>query len=622
MSAMRSAALREAGHPRRCASAIRPGWSRSRPTGRLAVWLLAVAGAAGQPLPDDSFLLRRSGGPDPAGELAGKVDPANDRFETEVYAEEIAERLHTLADRLQHGTAGAAAVGEVLAPEFRGAPLEGPAEATVHGPLELFESSPSQELELDRGRFVTAFQAFAGRYREMLAAEFHVTAVLPRESNGALVVDTEIRYALNGQAEGGRRVQQTGQWHLAWARSAGEWRVLAWRSGRQKRAEAARPLFRDVTERALGANESYWRQLRPGIDHWRATLDAALGIDVYGHHGVSLGDIDGDGDDDLYVSQPSGLPNRLYRNEGGLAFADITAESGTGALDSTSMALFADLDGDDDQDLLLVAAQGPILLLNDGSGSFRRKPDAFRFALDPQGQLTSAALADYDRDGDLDLYVCSYRYHAGTGSHRPPTPYHDANNGPPNYLLRNRGDGSYEDVTAASGLDRNNARFSFGASWGDYDGDGWPDLYVANDFGRNNLYRNLGDGTFSDTASLAGVEDVGAGMSAAWFDYDLDGRLDLYVGNMWSSAGLRIAGQPAFRAGSAPESLRLYRRHAKGNSLFRGLGGGRFEEVSGEAGVARGRWAWSSDAVDLDNDGFEELYIANGYVTNAGARDL
>ncbi len=114
-------------------------------------------------------------------------------------------------------------------------------------------------------------------------------------------------------------------------------------------------------------------------------------------------------------------------------------------------------------------------------------------------------------------------------------------------MLRNRGDGTFEDVTQASGLNRNNTRFSFAASWADSDADGRPDLYVANDFGRNNLYRKNADGTFIDVAARLGVEDVGAGMSASWFDYDRDGRLDLYVGNMWSVAGLRVSSQTAFQ---------------------------------------------------------------------------
>ena len=578
---------------------------------------------AAEESPDPSFRLPGDWGGPAGGDLARMVDPSNDSYATEVYAEEIAAELHALADRLLVDPPDSEAVDSLLAPSFRGAPLEGSDESKRQGQLAVFASSPSQEATLDADGFSAAFLRLVGRHSRLESAEFHVTGLSVRTGRGETEVESVVHYALFGPAgDGNGSVQQTGEWILNWTRSASDWSVRTWQTLKHSRVEAVRPLFTDVTAQSLGANDSYRRQLNLGVDHWRAALDGAIGIDVYGHHGVSLGDIDGDGDDDLYVSQPSGLPNRLYRNDGGLVFTDTTEVSGAGALDSTSMALFADLDNDGDQDLTLITARAPILLRNDGTGSLQRDPEAFSFSAAPRGQLTSAAMADYDRDGDLDLYVCSYRFHAGSGDHRPPQPYHDANNGPPNFFLRNRGDGTFEEVTAASGLDANNTRFSFAAAWADYDLDGWPDLYVANDFGRNNLYRNRGDGTFSDIAELAGVEDVAAGMSVAWLDHDADGNQDLYVGNMWSSAGLRISDKAEFRAGAAAEALALYRRHAKGNSLFRGLGEGRFEEVSSTAGVERGRWAWSSDAVDLDNDGYEELYVANGYVTSAGDRDL
>lgn len=603
-----------------------PRWLDGRVTCRaaiLSVCSLLGSGADAQDSPDPSFHLPGEWGGPAGGDLARMVDPSNDSYATEVYAEEIAAELHALADRLLVDPPAGEAVRSLLAPGFRGAPLEGSDESKRQGALAVFESSPSKATILDEDQFVAAFSSLVDRHGRLESAEFHVTGLSANTARGETEVESAVHYALFGPAsDGNGSVQQTGEWILNWTRSASGWIVRRWQTSKHSRAEAVPPLFIDVTEQSLGANESYRRQLILGVDHWRAALDGAIGIDVYGHHGVSLGDIDGDGDDDLYVSQPSGLPNRLYRNDGGLVFTDISQASGAGVLDSTSMALFADLDNDGDQDLTLITARAPILLRNDGTGSLQHDADAFRFSVSPRGQLTSAAMADYDRDGDLDLYVCSYRFHAGVGDHRPPQPYHDANNGPANFFLRNRGDGTFEEITAASGLDANNARFSFAAAWADYDADGWPDLYVANDFGRNNLYRNRGDGTFSDVAKLAGVEDVAAGMSVAWLDHDADGNQDIYVGNMWSSAGLRISDKAEFRAGSATEALALYRRHAKGNSLFRGLGEGRFQEVSSSAGVDRGRWAWSSDAVDLDNDGYEELYVVNGYVTNAGDRDL
>jgi Tfp pilus assembly protein PilF/peroxiredoxin len=171
-------------------------------------------------------------------------------------------------------------------------------------------------------------------------------------------------------------------------------------------------------------------------------------------------------------------------------------------------------------------------------------------------------------------------------------------------------------------LNVDNDRYSFACAWGDYNGNGWPDLYVANDFGRSNLYRNNGDGTFTSVATEAGVEDVGAGMSACWLDFKGDGKQDIYVANMWSAAGLRVSTQENFHTGDPENFKTLYRRHARGNSLYENLGGGKFKNVAAESNTEFGRWAWSSDAFDFDHDGFADLHIANGYVSGTVDPDV
>ena len=197
----------------------------------------------------------------------------------------------------------------------------------------------------------------------------------------------------------------------------------------------------------------------------------------------------------------------------------------------------------------MVTTHAPLLFLNQGDGTFRHKADAFRFQSQAQGTFTGIAAADYDLDGRVDLYLCTYIYYQSEDQYRYPVPYYDSENGPPNFLFHNEltseGGGRFEDVTGRTGMSENNNRYSFAPAWCDYDGDGWPDLYVANDFGRNNLYRNT-NGRFRDVAAAAGVADVGPGMSAAWFDYDGDGRPDLYVSNMWTACGQRIVEDEAF----------------------------------------------------------------------------
>jgi hypothetical protein len=390
---------------------------------------------------------------------------------------------------------------------------------------------------------------------------------------------------------------------------------------------AARP-FADVTRAALGANPSYESLLVPGIDDFRDRIDAAAGIDVYGHHGAAAGDADGDGIDDIYIAMPSGLPNLLFLGRADGTFRDASAASGADVLDGTSQPLFIDVENDGDEDLFLVTDTGVLLLENDGKGRFRKAESGVPSLAAARATPIAAAAADYDLDGYVDVYLCSYVFWRGSvgevGS-RLPFPYHEAQNGAPNFLLRNRGaaaaGGRFEDATGKAGLAPGNSRFSFAAAWGDYDSDGDPDLCVANDFGSKNLFRNEGDGTFTDVAREAGVEDIGAGMSVAWEDYDGDGDLDLYTGNMFSSAGRRVTGTDDYKA-ERPDLQGLYRRHARGNSLFRNRGDGTFEEVSEETRAFYGRWAWASGFIDFNLDGREDIFVQNGFITNARKHDL
>ncbi len=389
-------------------------------------------------------------------------------------------------------------------------------------------------------------------------------------------------------------------------------------------ASAPAHLFRDVTGSVFEGVPSFRDQLSRGVPYWVARIDPAAGIGIYGSNGVAVGDIDNDGIDELYVCQPGGLPNRLYKNVNG-RFVDITARAGVDVLDETSCALFLDLRNTGRQDLVLLRSGGPTLFLNNGDGTFRLRNDAFKFATIPQGSFTGMAAADYDRDGRLDLYLCCYLFFQTEAQYRYPVPYHDAQNGPPNFLFHNQldeeGNGRFEDVTAETGLNQNNNRFSFAPAWCDYDGDGWPDLYVANDFGRKNLYKN-DRGLFRDVAAEVGVEDIGPGMSAAWFDYDHDGRPDLYVSNMWSDAGQRVTRSREFQPAKRPGVAESYRRHTKGNSLYRNATTGSFEDTGPQLGVEMGRWAWSADAHDFDCDGAPEIFITCGMLTGTEQPDL
>src|SRR6202008_4643536 len=141
-----------------------------------------------------------------------------------------------------------------------------------------------------------------------------------------------------------------------------------WTAASHLVSRARHPIFTEVTEAALGGNDSFRRQLSIDLDSWMATFDSVLTRDSNGHQGGSVGDVDGDGLDDLYVAQPAGLPNRLFRNRGDSTFEDVTDASGLGVLDDTAQSLFADVDNDGDQDLVLSTGTQMLLFTNDGKG--------------------------------------------------------------------------------------------------------------------------------------------------------------------------------------------------------------------------------------------------------------
>ncbi len=310
--------------------------------------------------------------------------------------------------------------------------------------------------------------------------------------------------------------------------------------------------------------------------------------------GVAADDFDNDGWLDIVVSDWS--PNgqlRYFRNAGDGTFAERTRQAGlTGLLGGLNL-LHADFDNDGDADLLVLRgawlegagrAYPNSLLRNDGSGRFRDVTWEAGLA-NEHFPTQAAAWADYDSDGDLDLFIGNEHF--------------------PSQLFRNNGDGTFADVAREAGV--TNDDFAKAAVWGDYDRDSDPDLYVSNFGGPNRLYRNNGDGTFTDAAAELGVEFPLRSFPAWFWDYNNDGALDIFVsGYEWNVRDIAAAylGLPAL----ATESDRLYR----------GDGRGRFLEVGAEVGAARISQPMGSNFGDLDNDGFPDYYLGTGYPAYEG----
>jgi len=560
----------------------------------------------------------------PLTDIFRLVQPGLDDYPLEKHASEIESILSQWGAALRESPRNVTALAAFLEPEIEASEIETVRQNPVrkgYG-IDTFKRTFLSTSKRTRERFVESMAEWLKPASSVETAEFEIYGI-EQSPLSPSILRVEIRYDVVSACPGNKREERVGSWQLEWSRDESQqWRARLWRFGEEKSSVSQSHAFVDITADAFAGVDSYGAQLMRGADYWRTVTDGAVGIDVYGNNGVAAGDFDGDGFDDLYVCQPAGLPNRLYRNRGDGTFEDVTEKAGVGVLDRTSCALFADFQNRGHQDLLVVCGTGPILFLNNGNGTFTLKRDAFKFARSPQGTFTHAAIADYDNDGRLDIYFCLYMYYLGLEQYNYPVPYYDARNGPPNYLFHNQGDGTFVETTEASGLNINNDRYSFSCAWGDSNGNGLPDLVVANDFGSSQLYRNHGDGTFQDVSKESHVESVGAGMGCCWADFDNDGRQDIYVPSMWEAAGQRVSRQPQFHR-NAPDSIRqLYQRHARGNALYRNRGDGTFLNVGQSAAAEMGRWSWSSDFWDWDHDGYSDLYVSNGYLTGPESDEL
>ena len=338
----------------------------------------------------------------------------------------------------------------------------------------------------------------------------------------------------------------------------------------------------------------------------------APGNGGFAWHGAAAADFDGDGWQDLFVTAPA--RNYLYLNDRQGRFRDASDEAGVRALAAGVAPLAFDYDNDGDADLFVSNVGAQVLFEN------RLRQDGKLQFVDAslesgvggvQAVGFSAVAGDVNGDGLQDVYVTSYnRYGQVT-----PDSWFRATNGTPNLLFVNQGEGLFREEAKKWGVD--DARWSYAAQFADVDGDGRQDLYVANDFGEKAMFINRGD-RFVDEARERGVLDPGNGMGVSFGDYNNDGLLDVHASNMSSTAGNRILARLFPNQGPKENVLK---KLAAGNNLFENLGGGKFRDVTAEVGGFGGGWAWGGGFIDFDNDGWEDIYTPNGFISGKSMKD-
>jgi hypothetical protein len=505
------------------------------------------------------------------------------------------------------------------------------------------------------------FRVFFGGFQFVDRAVFKAKDA--REvDDGALQATVAIDLA--GRERTGSWRRDSGSAQVRFARVGGHWQIVRFAVAKYETQRAAELAFADVTEAWLARVPTATRALlrkRSGSDELHrmlvdgkhappAALDHLLPLAMDAHPGVVVVDIDGDSFDDLFVWDVHGA-SVLLHNDGGHGFSDRTDAYGLGFRD-VSAAAFADLDGDGALDLVLGRWFGHSEILFGAGGRFWPGA-AGRFEL--PSQVASISLADIDGDGRLDIYFATsaHDFHehltalmnndVAIVARLDPGERKlldealpaaraalaagklDANIyqlGPRNVVLLNRGDGRFVDGTEQLGLTL--YRNSLEAAFGDLDGDGHPDLYVANDFAPANLYlwRN---GRYVDISAESGADQIFFGMGASLADFDNDGDLDLYATAMQSSAGNRIMSDARNFSAEHDEAARHARKQAaRGNTLLRNEGAGHFTDVTATPAFAPARganWAYSAQFIDADGDGFLDIFAPNGFFTSSVSPD-
>lgn len=340
----------------------------------------------------------------------------------------------------------------------------------------------------------------------------------------------------------------------------------------------------------------------------------------YNGGGVGVGDFNNDGLQDVYLTGNM-VSNKLFVNLGDFKFKDITEFAGVSCGNSWSTGVsIVDINADGYLDIYVCKSGRPggenrnnQLFVNNGNLTFTERSK--EYGLDIQGLSTHAAFFDYDHDGDLDCYLLtnSFRSIGGFDLRKDQRLIPDPDSGG-NKLYKNI-NGKFVDVSASAGIYRSQIGFGLGVIIGDFNSDGWEDIYVSNDFfEKDYLYFNNQNGTFTEDLESSMPEISLGSMGADFADINNDGRSDLFVSEMLPATNSRVKSKASFESWDKFESnlKNGYHKQFSRNTLQYNRGKGRFSEIGRLAGVEATDWSWGGLIVDLNNDGFKDIFVANG----------
>ena len=445
--------------------------------------------------------------------------------------------------------------------------------------------------EIEDARFKVKGAQFAETARAIEGAE------QPTAAPGA-TGEARVAFYVIGRDHEGRREWLRGTAQVAVRKpETGGWQFTSFETAEMSSMVASVDLFSEVSIPAgVAASLPPYGTPENGGFVWR---------------GAATGDLDGDGWLDLFVTSVG--RNYLYLGTGDGRFREASEEAGVSLLASGTAPLLLDYDNDGDTDVFLSAVGEQVLLENRlvPEGRLRLEDVSLERGVGVSAIGFSAVAADVNGDARPDIYVTSYnRYGQVT-----PDSWFRAENGTPNLLFVSQRDGTYREQAREWGVD--DRRWSYAAAFFDVNEDGRPDLYVVNDFGENALYVSKGD-RFEDEAKARGILDPGNGMGVAVGDWNNDGRLDVHVTNMSSTAGNRILSR--LFPDSSPRD-NVLKKLASGNHLYENVGDGHFRDVTAEVGGFSGGWAWGGGFLDFDNDGREDLFTPNGFISGKSMKD-